>query len=216
MRRAAVKQAVWRSAQTGHLDTWKGFAQRGSATDPGRRTMWGGILDAAAKTAPIAAGEAVLDIGGGLDSVLDFVPDVTPFALDPLAAELHQLAPNPTIRFTGGVFERMPFRTGCFDRVFLMNVLDHVRDPLAGMREIRRVLRPGGALVLSVDTYRGRVYWEKRAHKWWARTRGARTKHPWVFSNEDVERALRESGFEPSAPSHVSGTKARRTLFTAR
>jgi hypothetical protein len=77
------------------------------------------------------------------------------------------------------------------------------------------VLRPGGCLVLSVDTYRGRKYLERRLHKWLERVRGVRTKHPWVFSVRAVERSLRDADLEPRGPIHVPGSKARRSLFVA-
>jgi ubiquinone/menaquinone biosynthesis C-methylase UbiE len=147
--------------------------------------------------------------------VLDFLPQVQGVTLDSLMAKLRPLGLSQTFEHTAGVFEVMPFRAESFDRVFLMNVLDHVRDPEIGLAEIARVLRKGGALVLSVDTYSGRRYWEKRARKWWDRKRGARTKHPWVFSVADIEAALRRTGFEPGTPTHTTGTKARRTFFTA-
>ena len=115
-----------------------------------------------------------------------------------------------------GVFEALPFPDRSFDRVFLMNVLDHVSAPHHGIAEIGRVLRPGGVLVLSVDTYSGRTYYEKRLHKWWGRMRGARTKHPFVFSIPSTERMLRANGFEPRPADHVPGTKARRTFLLAK
>lgn len=41
------------------------------------------------------------------------------------------------------------FEAGSFDAVFLMEVLEHVHDPALALAEIRRVLAPGGLLVLS-------------------------------------------------------------------
>lgn len=131
-------------------------------------------------------------------------------------AKLAPLGLTSAARHSAGMVEALPFRSATFDRVFLMNALDHVQNPFAALREIARVLRAGRWLVLSVDTFRGRKYPQKRLHAWLKRVRGARTKHPWVFSVAAVERALREAGLEPRGLVHVPGTKARRSLFVAR
>jgi protein-tyrosine phosphatase len=45
--------------------------------------------------------------------------------------------------------DSLPFRTGEFDAVLLNGVIGYVADPLRTLAEIRRVLRPGGHLVIS-------------------------------------------------------------------
>jgi 2-polyprenyl-3-methyl-5-hydroxy-6-metoxy-1,4-benzoquinol methylase len=47
-----------------------------------------------------------------------------------------------------GVAEALPFPDHSFDLVILDNVLEHVTDRAATLREIRRVLRPGGLLYM--------------------------------------------------------------------
>jgi SAM-dependent methyltransferase len=57
--------------------------------------------------------------------------------------------PHPSsVRFVCGEGERLPFEDGSFDGVLLNEVLEHVRDDAATLREVHRVLRPGGALAL--------------------------------------------------------------------
>lgn len=46
--------------------------------------------------------------------------------------------------------EPLPFDAGEFDGVSLLAVLEHVFDPVAMVREIHRVLRPGGELLIDV------------------------------------------------------------------
>jgi len=52
----------------------------------------------------------------------------------------------PDVFYDGG---RLPFRAACFDGVFSTQVLEHVSDPEAFLAECRRVLKPGGMLLLS-------------------------------------------------------------------
>lgn len=213
--KGAVRREVWETAQSGHLETWRGYHSKGIRHAPERAEIWRGILLEVSSCAQIRPGERVLDIGCGLDSVLDFIDEVEGFTLDSLMARLVQFGLSPKLRHTAATFESLPFADQSFDRVFLMNVLDHVRDPAAGVGEIARVLRPGGQLILSVDTYAGRRYRQKRLRKWWDRTRGARTKHPWVFSVPDVQRLLHGARLSLGPPTHVKGTKERRALFIA-
>src|SRR5439155_1624396 len=46
------------------------------------------------------------------------------------------------------VGERLPFADGAFDVILLHEVLEHVTDDQATLREANRVLRPGGRVVI--------------------------------------------------------------------
>jgi ubiquinone/menaquinone biosynthesis C-methylase UbiE len=47
------------------------------------------------------------------------------------------------------VLRGLPFADASFDRVVMSRVLSYLEHPLDALSEIRRVLRPGGTLVLS-------------------------------------------------------------------
>lgn len=60
-----------------------------------------------------------------------------------------------------GVGEALPFRDGSFDRVLLLTSLCFLDDVAAALAEVRRVLAPGGAVVVSEiprDSAWGRRY----------------------------------------------------------
>jgi SAM-dependent methyltransferase len=48
---------------------------------------------------------------------------------------------------------RLPFAGDVFDTVASTEVLEHVPDPLLALREMRRVLKPGGFLILTAPMY---------------------------------------------------------------
>ena len=55
---------------------------------------------------------------------------------------------RPHLPFTAGDGTRLPFADGTFDAVTISFGLRNIVDPLAGLREMRRVTRPGGRLVV--------------------------------------------------------------------
>jgi SAM-dependent methyltransferase len=55
----------------------------------------------------------------------------------------------PNITPTQGDARRLPYRDGSFDAAFLVTVLGEIPDQDAAVRELARVLKPGGRLVLG-------------------------------------------------------------------
>ncbi len=68
------------------------------------------------------------------------------------ARELHQ-----SEGFTGDCehlladAQNLPFADGQFDGAMMVAMLHHLPDPLAALREVKRVLKPGGMLVLGTE-----------------------------------------------------------------
>lgn len=58
----------------------------------------------------------------------------------------------------------LPFENDCFDEVLCRDVLEHV-DLLAAMRELHRVLRPGGRLRIRVPHFTSRNVWDDPTHR---------------------------------------------------
>ena len=52
-----------------------------------------------------------------------------------------------------GAGEELPYEDGTFDLVTAFDVVEHMDDDLAGLKEMRRVLRPGGRALLFVPTF---------------------------------------------------------------
>lgn len=94
-------------------------------------------------------GRRILDIGCGVGAFVrrlrELSPHVCGIDIDrERVAEGAAAVPNLAL----AVGEFLPFADGTFDVVLLHEVLEHVRDDLQTLREARRVLRPGGRIVV--------------------------------------------------------------------
>jgi SAM-dependent methyltransferase len=57
------------------------------------------------------------------------------------------------VRFTYADGTALPFRDRAFDLILSHSVIEHVANPLAYLQEARRVLAPGGAMLLNTAPY---------------------------------------------------------------
>jgi SAM-dependent methyltransferase len=78
-----------------------------------------------------------------------------------------------------GTIESIPVADGSFDVVLCSQVLEHCGDPAQGVRELRRVVAPGGRVLLS--------------------THGVQVYHPapddlWRWTHAGLERLFAENG----------------------
>ncbi len=89
-----------------------------------------------------------------------------------LQAEVDRI--RQRVRYIQGRAEAMPFEPAGYDIVSCINVVDHAQDPAQILREIDRVLRPGGLLVFGVST----LSW---LGQWLWRVRRRRKPLDWLF-----------------------------------
>jgi SAM-dependent methyltransferase len=69
-------------------------------------------------------------------------------AIAPLVAQASERPHPSTVTFQVAQAEQLPFGDDRFDGVLLNEVLEHVTDEAATLKEVARVLRPGGHLAL--------------------------------------------------------------------
>jgi glycosyltransferase involved in cell wall biosynthesis/SAM-dependent methyltransferase len=114
------------------------------------------------------AGEDVLEVGGGLGT------DLAQFAshgaqvvdVDLSAGHLEHARRNFALRGLTGRFvhhdaETLPFDDGSFDLVYSNGVIHHTPNTGRLVAEIRRVLRPGGRVIVMVYAQNSIHYWLK-------------------------------------------------------
>jgi len=102
------------------------------------------------------------------------------------AESLSALLPNAVSK-RGGV-DAIPWETGYFTKVLSVESAYYWPDPAQGVREIFRVLSPGGAAWILINYYRDNPH----CHQW-----GGQLKVPTcLLSTEEWEDLFRQAGFE--------------------
>ncbi|MFO8009048.1 MAG: class I SAM-dependent methyltransferase [Candidatus Brocadiia bacterium] len=114
------------------------------------------------------AGKAVLDVGCGPRGSLEWAGMASRrVGLDPLAHRYVGLGlEGQDMSYVSAAAEAMPFCDGSFDVVSAFNSLDHVDDLGQTVRELVRVLRPGGLLLLIVDVNHEPTVCEPQVLSW--------------------------------------------------
>jgi SAM-dependent methyltransferase len=157
----------------------------GPALRPGGRALTRRLIGRLA----LAPGARALDVGSGTGATLAELTDagVRAFGVDysaSLAAQAAEVAPVVV-----GDAESLPYPPGVFDAVFVECVLSAVPDKPAALRECRRVLAPGGRLVVTDVTVRGSFPEPLQALAAWAACVGG------ASSIETYHALLHEAGF---------------------
>jgi SAM-dependent methyltransferase len=114
-------------------------------------------------------GTRVLEVGCGQGTTANYLPpkgarvtgiDMSFTSMLQARGGAVELGHADRIRFSNADAERLPLATASFDRVISIGVLHHTASAQAGIDEIHRVLRPGGAAIVML--------YRSGNPKWWA------------------------------------------------
>jgi ubiquinone/menaquinone biosynthesis C-methylase UbiE len=147
-------------------------------------------------TPKISPGATVLDIGCGqgwqLAEIRKLRPDAKLHGMD-ISPKLVSLARAhvPDGDFQTGDADNLNYDDAQFDVVLMTEVLEHLSDPVLALTQLKRVLKPGGWLLMTVPNR------DWMRYDWYLSNRKAYqpVDDKWYRVNE-VQKYLKEAGFD--------------------
>lgn len=94
----------------------------------------------------------------------------------------------------GSLLEPLPFADGRFDLAVSFDVIEHLDDDRHALRELRRVVRPGGLLLLTVPAY-----------QWLWSEHDVVNHHRRRYTRSTLEIAAHHAGWRTVATTHFNG-----------
>jgi 2-polyprenyl-3-methyl-5-hydroxy-6-metoxy-1,4-benzoquinol methylase len=129
--------------------------EQGLADKEWQAAVWGNIesnLEFLRRVGSLGESPSILEIGCGKGMLLNSLQKrgytVTGIDLDPTAIDACHTS-FPTLAAQVGSGDAIPFPAASFDVVLSFDVFEHIRDSDLHLREVVRVLRPGGSYLLQ-------------------------------------------------------------------
>jgi SAM-dependent methyltransferase len=136
----------------------------------------------------------ILDVGCGTGANLEMLSEFGAAEGVDVSAEALSFCQARGLRNVKlGEAEHLPYEAGAFDLVTGLDVVEHLDDDRAGLREMARVLRPGGRALLFVPAFM--FLWGVQDDI---------SNHRRRYTLPELRRAVRESGFEVERASYVN------------
>lgn len=183
----------WKFAQWIEIRWWKKYLSDKEVDSylQWKRTYWTSFLSEIQLSVPI--GSKILDAGCGPAGIFTILKDQEVDAIDPLLdqyeAQIDVFNPEvyPWVSFRCMELEALTDQE-CFDQVFCLNVINHVRRFDRSLDALTSALKSNGNMVLSIDCHRYALL------KWVFRLIPGDILHPHQHALEDYENALIERG----------------------
>jgi ubiquinone/menaquinone biosynthesis C-methylase UbiE len=129
-----------------------------------------------------------LEIGSGTGRFA--IPLGIRYGIEP-AKSMAQIARERGIEIYEAMAEKLPFVNGSFDFVLMVTTLCFLQNPLQAFQEIRRVLEPGGFIVIGTLDKNSSPYKEYESKM----DKSQFFQHAYFYSVDQIIIWVRESGF---------------------
>ena len=157
----------------------------------------------------------ILDLGGLTGNVREFLSEDTRLvSVDPFIDGIFQIPParkeaykclSSPLNFVGALAEFIPFQADAFDWVHMRSMLDHVQVPDLALKEVYRVLKPDGKLLVGMYVEGGKsgrkplirlIKDVVRETLGWFRINRFKDFHTWHPTYVNLLKLLKDNGFE--------------------
>ena len=161
----------------------------------------------------LADGDKILDVGCGDGYYLHLLSNLglklsltgVDFDKNALASAKKNLRGKNIKLVQADLMKNLPFKTGFFDKIVMSEVAEHLPDDIKGLKEVRRVLKPQGILVLTVPNHNYPFFWDpinwvlehlfgthiKKG--FWA---GIWNQHKRLYTPKEIKKVLEKAGFK--------------------
>jgi glycosyltransferase involved in cell wall biosynthesis/precorrin-6B methylase 2 len=119
--------------------------------------------------------------------------------------------------FIEAPLEKIPLENSSVDKIFLVDVIEHLRAPGHAIKELRRVLRPGGKLAVITPNYAS--YWKTLENAMDLLNLAPRLKgsqHVTKFDIGTLSRFLEENGFKTEKKGSIYSLSPFYSIFSGK
>ena len=185
-----IEDNRWQAAQQAEFEGW----QTSKAVElelEEIRIKYGEYLMQIAKDIEFNQNWEVLDVGCGPTCISQFLPPAKKTGIDPLA-ERQNIADKTVadVLVRQGRGETLQFNDKTFDLVICRNVIDHTGNPKQVIREMHRILKNSGYLILASYVYPPFIRLTKNLAEKFSQFRNV--AHPHTFTPNDLEMLIAE------------------------
>jgi ubiquinone/menaquinone biosynthesis C-methylase UbiE len=106
--------------------------------------------------------------------------------------------------FQGDLMKKLPFKNAQFDKATMSEVSEHLPDDVKGLKEVYRILKKGGTLVLTVPCHNYPLFWDPinwtlehflGTHIKSGFFAGLWNQHERLYKPEEIRKVVEKAGF---------------------
>ena len=156
----------------------------------------------------------ILDVGCGAGSLLDKLKNIslTQIGIEPCGPYLESLT-KQGYKIYSTLSEAIEDKKGMIDYGFSIQVIEHVKNPIEFLKEIRKLIKPGGRLLISTPNRNDilMTLLKDQFSQFFYRT-----QHRWYFDEASLTKCAQSAGFSVNSVRFIHRYGMANTLYWLR